>query len=265
MVMGHARRLLVLSAIFLGLVFNGCDGGDGSNGGDHRDPEVISGRATEVPDVVEEFRTRLGRDNGGVPERGFTGRREINWDSVPDEDAAPGFLSPDFFNTRTEPLARGIRFTTPGDGVMVSADSSNPTNTPVRFGQINPTYPNQFQTFSAERLFSPIGSNIVDITFFIPGAPDEPALTRGFGAIYTDVDETHSSFEFFGEDDVSLGTFFVPTNPEGLSFLGVLFDNSVVKRIRITYGNSPLGPTDGGDVDVAVMDDFIFAEPQPQD
>lgn len=265
MVMGHARRLLVLSAILLGLTAYACGGDGGGSGDDRRDPTVLSGRGTEVPEVVEEFRAQLGRDNGGVPERGFTGRREINWDDVPDEDAAPGFLSPDFFNARTEPLARGIRFTTPGNGVQVSADSDNPTATAVRFGHINPTYPTQFQTFSAERLFSPIGSNIVDVTFFIPGSPDEPALVRGFGAIYTDVDETGSVFEFFAEDDVSLGEFFVPTNAEGLSFLGVLFDDSVVKRVRIQYGNRALGPTDGGSVDVAVMDDFIYAEPQPQD
>ena len=62
--------------------------------------------------MVEEFRAQLGRDNGGVPERGFTGRREVNWDEVPDENSAPGFLSPDFFNRQDRaarprhPLAR---------------------------------------------------------------------------------------------------------------------------------------------------------------
>jgi hypothetical protein len=263
MVMGHARRLLGLSTILLGLTAYACGGGGGDS--DRRGPRVLSGRATEVPEVVEEFRTLLGRDNGGVPERGFTGRREVNWDAVPDENSAPGFLSPDFFNARTEPRARGIRLTTPGNGVQVSADADNPTGTAVRFGHINPSYPAEFQTFSAERLFSPIGSNIVDITFSIPGAPDAPALVRGFGAVYTDVDETRSSFEFFAEDDVSLGEFFVPTNDKGLSFLGVLFDDAVVKRIRVQYGSSALGPDDGGNVDVAVMDDFIYAEPQPQD
>ena len=262
--MGHARHLLVLSAILLGLTVYACGGG-GGGGDDRRGPTVLSGKATEVPEVVAEFRTLLGRDNGGLPERGFTGRREVNWDEVPDENSAPGFLSPDFFNARTEPRARGIRLNTPGDGVQVSADADNPSGTAVRFGHINPTYPDEFQTFSAERLFSPIGSNIVDITFSVPGSPEVPALVRGFGAVYTDVDESESSFEFFAEDDVSLGEFLVPANDKGLSFLGVLFDNPVVKHIRIRYGNSPLGPTDRGTVDVAVMDDFIFGEPQPQD
>jgi hypothetical protein len=32
--------------------------------------------------------------------------------------------------------------------------------------------------------------------------------------------------------------------------------------VRIAYGNAALGPDDGGGVDVAVMDDFIYGEPQ---
>ena len=34
--------------------------------------------------------------------------------------------------------------------------------------------------------------------------------------------------------------------------------------MRITSGNTALGPTDnpGGGIDVAVMDDFLYAEPQ---
>jgi hypothetical protein len=47
----------------------------------------------------------------------------------------------------------------------------------------------------------------------------------------------------------------------GLSFLGVSFSNPVVRRVRIRYGNSALGPADGGSIDVAVMDDFIYGEP----
>jgi len=262
--MGHAGRLLVASTILLGLTMNGCGGGGGGSS-ERRGPDVLSGRATEVPEIVAEFRTRLGRDNGGVPERGFAGRREVNWDDVPDEDSSPGFLSPDFFNQRTEPLARGIILRTPGSGVQVSNDSSNPTLTPVRFGNINPTYPAEFATFSAERLFSPIGSNITEITFTIPGSPEVPALVNAFGAIFADVDDPTTTIELIAEDDVSLGEFFVPTNDKGLSFLGMIFDQPVIKLVRIRSGNTALGPTDGGTTDVVVMDDFIFGEPQPQD
>jgi len=258
-----ARRVVTMATILVGLTLQGCGGG---GGGDHRKPTIFEGIATEIPEVLAEFQTRLGDDNGGVPEQSLVGRREINWDDVPDQNAAPGFLDPDFYNTRTAPFARGIDLRTPGQGVEVSADTNNPTATPVRFGNINGTYVDEFTTFSPERLFSPIGSNILDVTFFVAGHPDVPALTRGFGAIFSDVDFTKvTSIEVLAENDTSLGSFFVEPNDHGLSFLGVLFDNPVIKHVRITYGNEPLGETDGGDVDVVVTDDFIYGEPQPQD
>jgi hypothetical protein len=49
---------------------------------------------------------------------------------------------------------------------------------------------------------------------------------------------------------------------DGLSFLGVEFDKPVVARVRIAYGNGKLGPDESVDYDVAVMDDFIYGEPQ---
>ena len=36
----------------------------------------------------------------------------------------------------------------------------------------------------------------------------------------------------------------------------------MVARVRITTGNSALGPNDGGAVDVVVMDDFLYREPR---
>jgi hypothetical protein len=42
----------------------------------------------------------------------------------------------------------------------------------------------------------------------------------------------------------------------------VAFPEPVVHRVRITYGTSPLGPDDGAAIDVSVMDDFIYGEPQ---
>src|SRR5262249_47356306 len=56
----------------------------------------------------------------------------------------------------------------------------------------------------------------------------------------------------------------VPVLSNGLSFLGVSFDaGERVARVRITAGNTPLGPPEGGGIDVVVMDDFIYSEPQP--
>ena len=220
-------------------------------------------RAKDIKLIVNEFRAALGEpDNGGVPGLHPTGRREINWDQVPDKFAAPNFLPADFFNAPAEPRARGALLSTPGTGVQVSADSDNPKHAAVRFGHINPTYSTIFKTFSKERLFSPVGgSNIVNLTFFVPGT-QEPAVVRGFGAVYTDVDKQKSSFEYFDKDGLLLGKFKVPVSNQGLSFLGAVFDQPVVARVQITYGTVPLGPKDSAKKDVAVMDNFIYGEPQ---
>ncbi|MBC8107901.1 MAG: hypothetical protein H7Z14_15035 [Anaerolineae bacterium] len=223
---------------------------------------VRSGSGTDpaaIQAVVDLYRTDLGALNPNTAGSFANGRREINWDGVPDSAAAPNDLPANFFNVNSP---RGAVFSTPGTSVRVSADDSNPTSTPVRFGDINPTYVSTFKTFSAQRLFSPIGSNIVDMFFFVPGSAT-PALSRGFGAVYTDVDTVqNTSFEYFDVNGASLGTFNTPVSDNGLSFLGVSFPTAVVAHVRIRYGNSALGPNDAPGVDVAVMDDFIYGEPQ---
>jgi hypothetical protein len=247
------------SFLLLSMSLAGC--GDGEGGGTP-EPTVVSG-AGEIQSLVEEYRTLLGPDNGGAPDTQESGRREINWDAVPDEFAAPNFLPSDFFNGPEDPRARGAVLEATGDHVAVSADQNNPDGADVRFGDVNASYVDTFQTFSEERLFSPIGSNVVDLRFFVPGT-DTAALVRGFGAVYTDVDrEETAAFQFLDADDESLGSFSVPVSEDGLSFLGIAFPEPIVARVRIVYGNTELGPDDGGQYDVAVMDDFIYGEPQP--
>jgi hypothetical protein len=111
-------------------------------------------------------------------------------------------------------------------------------------------------------LFSPIGSNVVDLTFMVPGSTT-PAVVRGFGAVYTDVDQDHTAFEYFDRGGNSLGKYKVPIADKGLSFLGVAFATPVVARVRIEYGTVALGQADSATTDAAVMDDFIYGEPVP--
>jgi hypothetical protein len=224
-------------------------------------PVVVSG-AGDITATVNQYRALLGDPNNvGAPGTQPAGRREINWDGVPDNLAAPNFLPGDFFNGPAAPLARGAVFSTPGTGVEVSANAVNPTNTPVRFGNINPSYSALFQTFSPEKLFSPIGSNIVNMAFFVPGS-QTPAVISGFGAVYANVHTDHTSFEYFDKNGQSLGQFKVPSAPGGLSFLGVMFNQPMVARVQIVYGTVALGPDDSDQNNVAVMDDFIYGEPQ---
>jgi hypothetical protein len=217
----------------------------------------------DISPAVKRFRQLLGgTNNGGGPGHHKGGRRELNWDGVPDRFAAPNALPGTFFNATAAPRARGAVLKTPGDHVAVSADRSNPAGAAVRFGDINPTYSQEFKTFSAERLFSPVGSNVVNLTFRVPGTNTKAAV-RGFGAVYTDVDKRESAaFTYFDRRGRSLGTYSVPVSKNKLSFLGVVFNRAVVARVRIKYGNRKLGPNDGGKYDVAVMDDFIYGEPR---
>ena len=240
--------------IILALILSACGGSS--------QPQVVTGSG-DITGVVDQYRALLGADNGGEPgTKGPSGYREINWDSLPDEFSAPNFYTSDFFNQPEAPRARGIVLNTPGEGLMVSANASNPNGTLPRFGNINPQYTDIFKTFSDEKLFSPIGSNLVVITFFVPGT-NTPATVRGFGAVYTDVDTTHTAFEYFDKDGNSLGSFETPICDGCLSFLGVAFDEAIIASVEVRYGTGALGPDDGaGEVDVAVMDNFIFGEPQ---
>lgn len=225
-------------------------------------PTIVRG-AGDITSALDEYRALLGPDNGGGPDQHAAGRREINWDAVPDDLAAPNAYPSDFFNAPDAPRARGAVLETPGDHLAVSADADNPTGASVRFGDINPSYSDTFRAFSEERLFSPVGSNVANIRFFVPGT-DTPAAARGFGAVYTDVDRKETAaFQFFDVDGKSLGKFAVPVSKDGLSFLGVAFPKAIVGRVRIVYGTSKLGPDDSKRYDVAVMDDFVFGEPQP--
>jgi hypothetical protein len=225
-------------------------------------PHVVTG-AGDISKKVERFRKLLGPDNGGGPGGKAKGRRELNWDGVPDQFAAPNALPADFFNAKVAPRARGAVLRTPGDHVAVSADVDNPAGALVRFGNVNSSYPTQFKTFSPERLFSPIGSNVVNLSFRVPGT-HRSAVVRGFGAVYTDIDKRDkTAFQYFDARGRSLGKFGAPVSKDGLSFLGVIFRRARVARVRIEYGNAKLGPDDTKEHDVAVMDDFLYGEPRP--
>src|SRR6266550_1760184 len=160
------------------------------------DPEVFEASGATPADIqtaVDAFRNFLG-DNNGVGGTFPTGRREINWDGVPDAFSAPNLLPANFFNSNSP---RGVVFFTPGTGFQVSANSINPTNTPVRFGNINPVYPALFSTFSPQKLFSALQSKITETLFFIPGTTHS-ATVKGFGAVFTDVNDGHSTkIEYF--------------------------------------------------------------------
>jgi hypothetical protein len=222
----------------------------------------------QIQAAVDAYRNSLGANNGGGPAQP-AGRREINWDGVPDDRSAPSFMPEGQFR------GRGALFTTPGLGVQVSGDDDNDAGNPdadpdqVEFANLNAGYPGAFGVFSAERLFAPVGSNVTETEFVIPGT-DTPALTNGFGVVFTDVDTPgQTTIELLDAEGESLGMFDAPASAgdEDLSFLGIKLDPGVgATSARITTGGAALGGDDitqGGPADVVVMDDFIYGEPQP--
>jgi hypothetical protein len=165
-------------------------------------------------------------------------------------------LPADFFNVNSP---RGVVFSTPGTGFLVSANSGGAT--PTLFG-----FPNDFQTFSPQKLFTAVNSNITDVAFFVPGTTIA-ATTTAFGLIFVDVEVAGlTRIDFFDENNTLIYTrdALVGGN-QGLSFVGAVeTDGGSFSRVRITSGlntivsNGQLGnPND----DIVVMDDLLYAEP----
>ena len=222
------------------------------------DPVTFIGsgsNAASIQATVDAFRNALGNPiNGNNPGPLLSGRREINWDGG--GGVSTTTLSPNPFNGFQ--ATRGALFTTPGSGFVQATTSGMATT----FN--NPGYDGAFAVFSPLRLFSAIGSNVIDVTFTVPGSLTQAAI-NGFGVVFSDVDLANSAtLQFFDLNNNLLGTFSAPTANNGLSFLGVLFNaGEQVGRVRITSGNAAPGPNDGAGVDIVLMDDFIYSEPQP--
>lgn len=223
--------------------------------------EATGANPAAILPKVDSFRAALGTLNANQPVEFTSGRREINWDGVPDNFSEPNLFPGNFFNGTTVGRARGIEFSTPGTGFFVSADSSNPTSTPPSFG-----YPSDFVPFSAQRLFAPLASLITDITFFSAGTTD-PATVSGFGAVFSDVEIANlTSLAAYDLDDNLLFSRNIGVAGNGgLSFLGIQADaGERIARIRLTTGDIQIlgsGIFSPGS-DTVVMDDFIYAEPQ---
>ena len=237
-----------------------CDYGTdyGTNPQPDNGPTALSATG-DITAKVNEFRALLGDpSNGGTAEEQPAGRREIAWDG----SAANPFnnsndFPADFFNTIVK---SGVVFTTPGAGFR---------NDSLKFREINPGYAAEFSAFSPTKIFSPIGSNVMDVLFQVAGRPT-PAQVTGFGVVFSDVDiDGRTTLEFFDANGTRLATVAAPRRSDaaGLSFVGAKFAEAVVARVRITLGTGSLSANGadvsaGGAADVVVTDNFIYGEPK---
>jgi len=226
--------------------------------------------AASIQSTVDQYRAALGAVNNGNNPGQTSGRREINWDGGSPTNAATtlsGTPLTAFLNTR------GANITTRGSG-FVQAPPSGLADT---FG--NSSYATIFRAFSPLRLFSPIGSNVTEVEFSVPGSNgNTPATSIGFGVVFTDVDSPDGSrlrdrtgnrhastlIEYYGTHGNLLFTSSAPASPGdgNLSFIGVVFGDARVARVRIIAGDVAPGPNDDRK-DIVMMDDFLYGEPTP--
>ena len=221
-----------------------------------------------IQGTIDQFRAVLGANNGNLPGPLAGGRREINWDGGGSTATSIAGTPFDGFL-----VTRGARFSTPGTG-FVQAPTSGLATT---FG--NPTYETIFQPFSPVRLFSPIDSNSTNVHFFVPGGGEIPATSNAFGAVFSDVDQPDGSgpggkrgnrhastlVRYFDAAGKVIYSSFVAASPgdASLSFLGIVFNDARIARVRIITGDVAPGPDDDKR-DIVMMDDFIYGEPKVQ-
>lgn len=281
-VMKQMKMAQLVVVFGMGLILMSC--GEGNNdsalaqatGRDFEAPTVFQAAGPDLASIqttVDQYRAALGATlNGNNPGPLADGRREINWDGGNPNNVATAVVGTPFNGFL---VTRGALFTTTGTG-FVQAPVAGLADT-----FHNPIYAAIFQAFSPQRLFSAIDSNVTETKFFVPGpdADTKPATTRGFGAIFTDVDLPNGSgpehnngnrnastlIEYFGTDGGLLYKNTVPAAPgdKSVSFLGIVFLDARIARVRITSGDAAPGPNDDGTHDIVMMDDFLYGEPKP--
>lgn len=210
---------------------------------------AVGPTAADIQSTVDAFRDTLGSLNGNLPVNVAGGRREVNWDGVPDAVSDPAAFPSDFFNGSTPGRARGIEFLPTGSSSAVEVSSSAASGVPIEFGASD-----DFTTFSPEKLFRTVSGTTLDVLFFDPSSPAVAARTRGLGVVFTGLPGLYDiTMSFFGPGDSLLDTSSVALeSAAGLAFLGMTFEDAVVTRVAIDTSSSSV-----------VMDDFIYGEPAP--
>jgi hypothetical protein len=220
---------------------------------------IVIQSAGDISGSVNNFRHLLGDKLNTTP-GAIGGRREINWDGVP--DSLIGKPLPDNFLNNTAPGApasqqRGLVYDSEG---VFQVSKNN-------FSEVNANAANQFAPFSGNNVFTNTSANLWDVGFEIPGQ-EQPATVSGFGIVFTDVDlENNTSVEFFSGNK-SVGKFFAPKHDavSKHSFLGVYFKKLRITGVKVQHGNGLLVSgekdiTNGGGKDLVILDDFLYDEP----
>lgn len=228
---------------------------------DNENSDVVVIKASgNISAKVDEFRQVLGVTLNTTPNV-TGGRREINWEGVPDSLLGKP-LPNDFFNPVGNDPALAVR-----QRGLVYEPTGNFMVSNAGFAEINSQAAGQFAAFSGSKTFANINSNLWNIFPGIPGK-DVAATVKGLGIVFSDVDVANSTFVEFFDEQRSLGKFYVPVrdNSSSHSFLGVYFKKEKISKIRVGHdgvlgdGQKDISQQAGAH-DLIVMDDFLYDEP----
>jgi len=221
-----------------------------------------AGDSAAIIGTINQFRNILGDSLNVVPNK-TSGRREVNWDGVPSNLTNNNLFPLDFFNLTDPAGANGRK-----RGLVYLQSSSPLRLDSSSFVDLEPTYATQFAPFSQRKAIISANSNVSEIVFKVPGTNTE-ASVKGFGIVFSDVDDANSTKLEFYAGNKSLGVFKAPVRQGNgsFSFLGAFFPNEKVTRIKITAGNGVLATgtkdvSNGGIKDLVVYDDFFYDEPK---
>jgi hypothetical protein len=226
---------------------------------DDGDEAVVISATGDISPKLNEFRQLLGATLNTTP-GAIGGRRETNWDGVPDSLLGKA-LSNDFFNA-VGPGAPASR----QRGLVYTAGCGDFRVSNTNFSEVNQKAATEFAPFSGDKSFANINNNLWEIYPKVAGK-DEDATVKGFGIVFSDVDTEKATYLEFFNENTSIGKFYVPKHGSttSFSFLGVYFKNRKITRIRVAHeGKLADGDADisnGGAKDLIILDDFLYDEP----
>jgi hypothetical protein len=251
------KNIFFVPAILAAVIFfTACKKEDGKI----EQPEVVSSIG-DINADVNAFRATLGSLNTSTGVTG--GRREINWDAVPDSFALVD-IPKDFFNP-TGPGAnvqrqRGFSYEING-GFRVSQQG---------FAELRTGAIGDAQAFSGSKTFANVSSFAWPVGFQVSGQ-NTKASVKSFGVVFVGVDLANTTFIEPFSGVKSLGKFFAaPHNADSKhSFVGVSFSKNIITSVDIVHGNGLIASADtdisnGGSKDLVMLDDIIYSEPVQQ-
>ncbi len=229
-----------------------------------------------IQPAMNQFITALGGGvDNGTGGSFVTGWRQLDLGLVTDNFSEPNVFPGNYFKT-TVPRGGVLSSRCRHVVLAVSADAVNPTNTPVGFSNIEPSYLGSFITYNSQRMLAMKwpGAGFGNCTsllvsFSIPGT-DVPATVKGVGIVFTDTDtgaNTRVRFYDSNGDQIGNSSFGLLNNNSGLSFLGVTYNaGQRIASVEIEPGAVPIFPggLDGPDytVDRVAISAILYGEPR---